>query len=343
MIAPLLLLGIALGPHGMALLSAGAIAFIDPAVPVALGALGALLGLSAGTRRSGDRRLFAVASAEALVTAVSVAIPFAILLPVVAPALTLPAWLVATLAAVCAATALAVPAGSPAAPGDHSGRVIELDALLAVAAGGVLLAAIREPSPMAALSLTGQACVATLVLASSSWLLLSHAASDTAERVFTVAALLLVGGAADYLSLSALLGGVLAGMFWQGAGGPARELIRRDALYVQHPLLVLLLVVAGARAELTLPAIALGLAYALLRTIGRLGGAWSARWLAGAFRCRDLGARLLPPGVFGVAFALNTVREYGPDLSILLSVIVVGTAASELFAGTAWRTQAAAA
>jgi len=339
-IAPLLLLGIALGSHGLALVSAEAIAFIDPAVPVALGALGALLGLSAGTRRSGDRRLFAVASVEALVTAACVAIPFAMLLPVVAPATTLPEWLVAVLVAVCAATALAVPAGSPAAPGDHSGRVMELDALLAVAAGGVLLSTIREPSPMAALSLTAQACLATLVLAASAWLLLSKAASDTAERVFTLAALLLVGGAADYLSLSALLGGVLAGVFWQRAGGPARELIRRDALYLQHPLLVLLLVIAGARAELTLPAVALGLTYAVLRAGGRRAAGWAARRLAGPFRCVDLGARLLPPGVFGVAFALNAVREYGPELSIVLTVIVIGTAASDLVAGMVGRREA---
>lgn len=331
MIGPLLLAGIALGPQGIGLLSAQVLAFLDPAAPVALGALGVLLGLSAGTSRSGDRRLAAVAAAETGITVVLVAVPFAILGPLVAPSAP-STWFLALLAAICAATSLPVPAGSPAAPGDHAGRVLELGALLAVAAGGVLLAVIREPTPLGALSLTTQACVATLVLAASSWLLLSQASSDTAERVFTVAAILLVGGAADYLSLSALLGGALAGVFWQRAGGPARELIRRDALYVQHPLLVLLLVIAGARAEITLAGIALGLGYAVLRTGARLAAGWSARALAGPLPCRDLAARLLPPGVFGVAFALNAVREHGPDFAILLTVIVVGTAASDLFA-----------
>ena len=59
--------------------------------------------------------------------------------------------------------------------------------------------------------------------------------------------MLLVGGLADYLSLSALTSGLVAGLFWQRAGGPAAESLRRDLGYLQHPLVVLLLVTAGAR------------------------------------------------------------------------------------------------
>ena len=41
---------------------------------------------------------------------------------------------------------------------------------------------------------------------------------------------------------------------------------------------------------------------------------------------------LLPPGVFGVAFALNAVGAVGADASMLLAVVVVGTIGSELVA-----------
>jgi hypothetical protein len=342
-IAPLLLLGMALGPQGIRLLSPGVIAFVDPAVPVALGAIGALLGLSAGTPRAGDRRLFAAATIEATVTAALVGGAFVALPYFFAPAPSLPSWLLPAMAAICAATSLAVSTGSPAAPGDHAGRVIEFDALLAVVAGGVVLAAVREPSLTATLSLAMQASLATLVLAASAWVLVSQSTSDTAERVFTVAALLLVGGAADYLSLSALLGGLLAGMLWQAAGGPARERLRRDALYVQRPLLVLVLVIAGARAEITVAAVGLGIGYAFLRGTGRIAGGWMARRLAAPSVPAELGLRLLPPGVLGVAFAMNAVREYGPDITALLTVVVVGACASDLLARLTRPAEAAAA
>jgi hypothetical protein len=331
-IAPLLLLGIALGPQGIRLLSPEVIAFVDPAVPVALGALGALLGLSAGTPRAGDRRLFAAAAVETIVTAALTGGAFVALLSFLTPAASLPPWLLPAMVAVCAVTSLAVSTGSPAAPGDDAGRVIELGALLAVIAGGVLLAAAREPSLAAVLSLALQTSLATVVLAASAWLLVSQATSDTAERVFTVAALLLVGGAADYLSLSALLGGLLAGMLWQAAGGPARERLRRDALYVQRPLLVLVLVIAGARAEITPATIGLGIGYAFLRGSGRIAGGWIAGRIAAPAAPAELGLRLLPPGVLGVAFAMNGVREYGSDISALLTVVVIGTCASDLLA-----------
>jgi hypothetical protein len=47
---------------------------------------------------------------------------------------------------------------------------------------------------------------------------------------------------------------------------------------------------------------------------------------------RDLGLHLLPPGVFGVWFALNEVSVLGADASMLLAVVVAGTIGSELVA-----------
>jgi hypothetical protein len=47
---------------------------------------------------------------------------------------------------------------------------------------------------------------------------------------------------------------------------------------------------------------------------------------------RDLGLHLLPPGVFGPAFALNAVGVMGADASMLLGTVVLGTIGSELVA-----------
>jgi hypothetical protein len=54
--------------------------------------------------------------------------------------------------------------------------------------------------------------------------------------------------------------------------------------------------------------------------------------IAGANAPRDLGLHLLPPGVFGVALALNAAGVVGGDASMLLAAVVAGTIASELVA-----------
>jgi Kef-type K+ transport system membrane component KefB len=163
-------------------------------------------------------------------------------------------------------------------------------------------------------------------------LLLTGASSETEERVFAVSALLLVGGVADALSVSALFGGLVAGVFWRYAGRHPRETISRDVLFVQHPLLVLVLLVAGARADLSPASLAFGAAYVVLRVVGQLAGGAVARRAVGVNAPRDLGLYLLPPGVFGVAFALNAASVVGADASVLLAAVVAGTIGCELVA-----------
>ena len=101
---------------------------------------------------------------------------------------------------------------------------------------------------------------------------------------------------------------------------------------MQHPLLVLVLLVAGARAELSPTALALGAGYVVLRVAGQLAAGAIARRIAGASASRDLALRLLPPGVFGVGFALNAVSVVGVKASMLLAIVVAGTIGSEIVA-----------
>jgi hypothetical protein len=337
---PLLLLtGLAVGPRGVGILSANTLAFLDAAVPFALAALGVLVGLSVGAHRDGDRRLIGVAVLEAGLTTLIVATGTALVAKLISAEL--PFWPAALTAGICAATSLTLPAGNPAEPGANSMRVVELDVLLAIVAGGLVLAVGREGSWLNAVSFAAQSCAVALLFAAAGWLLIGQASSDTEQRVLAIATLLLVGGAADYLSLSALLSGLVAGVFWQRAGGQARECIRRDALYVQHSSLVLILLVAGARVDWSASWLALALAYLLLRAAGKLTGAWLAgRIIGGAHVPRDLKLHLLPPGVFGVAFALNAGRAVGPGLPVVLTIAVAGTIGLELLARIVHRGEA---
>ncbi len=331
-VALLLVAGIAFGPRGVNLLSPAVLSLLDPVVPVALAALGVLVGLGVGDRRTDDRRVVAAAWLDAAVTMLVVSAGIAPVALAATPSIVGPFWTLVLASGICAATSLTLPAGHLLEPRPAVTRVIELGVLLPIVAGGLVLAWLRAGSSAGAAALVAQASGVTLALAAAAWLLLTRASSETEERVFAVSALLLVGGVADALSLSALFGGLVAGVFWRSAGRHPRDTISRDVLFVQHPLLVLVLLVAGARADLSPVSLGLGAAYLALRVVGHLAGGLVARRVAGVHVPRDLGLYLLPPGVFGVAFALNAASVGGADASPLLAAVVAGTIGSELVA-----------
>ena len=328
----LLLAGLAVGPAGIHLLSRPTLTLLDPVVPVALAAFGMLVGLSPIDRRTGDVRLLWVASLAAAVAAAVVAAGFGLLTVASPAAIPRPLLILILGAGICAATSLTLPSDdsleprSCAPPGGGGGG------LLPIVAGGVMLSWINTGSVAGAASVIGHACGVIVAVAAAAWLLLTKASSATDERVFAVSALLLVGGVAAALSVSALFAGLVAGLLWRYTRRHPRETIRRDVLFVQHPLLVLVLLVAGARAELSPATIALGIVYVVLRVGGMLAAGAVARRAAGMKALRDLGRQLLPPGVFGVGFALNAVSVLGPDASTLLAIVVVGTIGSEVAA-----------
>ena len=113
-------------------------------------------------------------------------------------------------------------------------------------------------------------------------------------------------------------------------------------LFVQHPLLVVVLLVAGARAELSRRHCASA------RPTSRCASSasWPAAPLAGASSAgeapRDLGLHLLPPGVFGVGLCAERRRRRRRRCAVLLAAVVVGTIASELVARAAAAAEAGA-
>jgi stage V sporulation protein SpoVS len=303
----LLLCGAALGPAGLAILTPRILAFLDPAAPVALAVFGILAAMRMQTGRVG-REAVGAAALQATITGVAVAGGFLLVQP--------PVW---NLDAAAPWTVTAIALGIAAAT-----SLDAEDCLVPIAAGGLLLAFTRDPATADALLLTLQVAAIAAVIGASGWLILSRASTTDEQRVSTFASALLLGGAADYLSMSALLCGVTAGGCWRQAGAAVRETIVRDLSPVTDSLLAFTLVLAGAHASYSQAALVIGVAYAVLRFAGMLTGDRIARAV-----CPDVpraGSRLLAaPGAFGVAFALNLVRAFGDPFAPVLGVVVIGT------------------
>ena len=326
----LLLVGAALGRHGLAILSEGTLSLLDPVVPVALAAFGVLIAFEIGATPWGRGRVLVAASVQGLIAGAVVTAGTLALAPQIIESTIGSRWVLAIALGVCASTSSTL--AMAAATRSSIARMVDMDAALPIVAGGLAMAAMREQALLPALSITAQVVGIALTIATAAWLLLTRSGSDTEQRVFGVATLLLLGGFADYLSLSALMAGLVAGAFWHVIGGSPRESIRRDLAHVHHPLVALILVVAGARTEVTAGIVGLAMAYVLLRAVGKLAGSIAATIIDPA-TSPDVAPRLLSPGILGIAFALNAMRAVGPDMALVLSVAVLGTIGSQLLAG----------
>jgi len=324
----LLLIGAALGPGGLAVLTPNVLAAIDPAVPVALAVLGVHLSLHVDVDGSrGGIRLLALAGVESLLTAATVVIGLLILLSPDLTSVPFHTWLIALAAGVCASMSAPAPPAAGA-----SGRRHNVDLLIATVLGGALLAWVREGSVRDSALMLAQLTLLPLIVALAAWLLIAPNTSEIEGRIFSLAALLLLGGLADFLSLSALFSGLIAGWAWRVSGGAVRETMQRDIGYLQHPLLVLLLLVAGSRMTMSNASLTLVVAYVLLRAAGKLTGGLLARRLWPQQVTSGFPLALLAPGAFGVAFAMSTVRAAGPQADPLLGAVVLGTIVSQILA-----------
>lgn len=332
-VAPLLVAGMILGPEGLAVLSSSALAAVDPAIPVALAALGILIGLETGAARVDGHPGIGVGAIHALSTTAIVAGGlFGVM--TLDPAAASAPWLFAILCGVCAASSLTLPGRSLPEPRRQTDALVEAEVAVAIVAGAAVLAYARRQSAAGAAVLLAQIVGVVAVLAAAGWLLTRRTSSTTERRVFVMAALLLVGGAADFLASSPLFGGLCAGLLWQRLGGNSRAVLHAETLYVQHPLVVLVLLVAGARAQLTPTVLSLTVVYLGLRTVARHVGGTAMQRLQPA-STPALRLELLAPGVFGVAFALNAARAVAPDAGggpSVLSVVVLGTLLSDVVA-----------
>lgn len=331
--APVMVLvpiGVLLGPYGTGILSTSALSYLDVVISVALATLGVFVGIALGTQQGRVKRLVSAATVEGSVAAIAVAgATFFLLRAWNMPLLLSPA---------LAAAALGIAAAASAAPYTSSGsnnhaqqvaaRVADLDDVVPIVAGGVVLSLVVSGNE-GVLRDVAITIVAGLAAGVSGWLLFEH--TDATERgVFVLGTLALLGGLAGYLGVSPLLAGLSAGFVWARTPGHTDRIAADDLQKVQHPLVVLLVLTAGAVLEPTLAGVWLFAPYVLVRIAGKLLGGWAASRIAPGTAPSDLGAYLIPPGVLGIAFVLNLRQVAGDAAAPLVFAVTCGAVASEL-------------
>ncbi len=323
----LLVVGMTLGPAGLGVLSTAMLDALDPLASMALAALGVFVGLDVRFGGVHEWRLLRAGSLEAGITVGVVAL--GCFLAGMVPGIDPQPWLVSAMLGICAASSSTVADHDDVQP---QNRVNDLDDILPIVLTGGIAVALRAPTPGAFAWLLLQAVSLAAVLALATVLLVRQATAEGEQRVFTIGAVLLLGGMAAHLSLSALAGGLFAGLCWNLAGGAGREHIVRDLRYLQHPLTVPLLVIAGARLAPSPALPALLLLYVALRASGKaLGYGLSRRVAFGRALPAASAWHLTSPGVVGIAIALEFARLIDQPLgATVLSVIVAGALTFEL-------------
>jgi hypothetical protein len=323
-------LGIALGPLGAGILSQTALVYLDVVVTLALATLGVLVGVAGARQAPAMPRLAAAASVEALITIVIVAGAVFVLLGRWGVPLGTPA-LVVALALGVSASASAAPAIP--LPGDDkhdiATRVADLDDLLPILLAGLVIgfASLDTPTGLRA---TGVAILVGLGIGGCGWLLFERAEGEAERGVFVLGCLALIGGAAAYAGGTPLLAGLAAGWFWVMAPGQADRLVAKDLRKIEHPLVVMLLITAGATVQSDLLGLWLFVPYVTFRLGGKLIGGWTASRLAPEVAPSDLGTYLIPPGVIGIAFALNLNQVAPAAAAPVVTAVALGAVTCEL-------------
>jgi len=211
-------------------------------------------------------------------------------------------------------------------------RVADLDDVLPIVLGTaafLLLPGLGDRDPWV---LAAAPIVIGVAVGAIGWLVFERAESGAERAVFVLGALTLAGGAAAYVGTSPLGVGLVAGLTWTILPGAADRIVQADLQKVQHPVVVLLLVTAGALTVPSTAALWLLTPYLLFRMSGKVAGAWLSARIVDV-SAADLAAYLMSPGVLAVAFALNFRQMLpAPDGDTLMSTVAIGTAAFELFA-----------
>ena len=325
----LLVVGMTLGPGGLGLLSTGTLDALDPLVSMALAALGVFIGLDLRLGGRHEWRLLGAGSLEAGVT-IGIVFVGCQVAARAAPGTFAQPWLVSAMVGICAASSATVAEHDEAHP--QANRVSDLDDILPIVLAGSLAVFLQAGNAEASVWLLLQTASMAVLLATATVLLVRQTTAQSEQRVFTIGAVLLLGGIAAHLSLSALAGGLFVGLCWNLAGGAGREHIERDLRYLQHPLTVPLLVIAGGRLTPSPSMLALLLLYVALRSAGKLLGEGLSRRVAfGGDGPAPSAWHLTSPGVVGIAVALEFTRTSGqPEAVMLLSVVVAGALVFDL-------------
>jgi hypothetical protein len=325
------LTGVALGPQGFGILSAEVLNNLDAVIAVALAALGVLVGFGLGDmarRRAGG--LLASATIEVAITMAIVTTTMLVLLPRWAMPLPIDARVFAVLLGLCACASAAFRVDGTADDATrNAARIAELDDLPLIVVGGVTVAAIGgQPGALVDVVLT---LAAAGMVAAAAWLLVGRTRDEAEHGVFVAGAVVLLAGAAAYLGSSPLLAGLVAALVWVRAPGDAHQRIRNDVRGHQHSFVALLLLLAGASIQWTLALLWVAAPLLLFRLTGKLAAGAATARLAGLPPLL-LARALVPPGVVGIALALDLQQVLRSNDTLLVSGVVVAAVASEVLA-----------
>jgi hypothetical protein len=325
-------LGYLLGSRHLNLLSPTVLDHLQVVIWLALATLGVFVGLAMDLRSAMSRRLLGASSIQALLTAVLVGALAAVFMAIWRIPAENPIAPVPVALGICAAASAAL-LRRPSQDESFIIQIADLDDVIVILAAGVLFVSHRVPS-LASLAQAG-VITATLgaLIGMVGWLLFEGAKSDAERGVFVLGAVVLAGGAAAYVGLSPLLLGMITGIVWRWTPGHADRIVRSALDMIQHPLLVLLLVLAGAMLQTTIAATWLLTVVVIARFVGKLVGSWVAVRLLGRMAPAQLGARLMPCGVLGVATAMHFQALAGnPAGGLVLSVTALVTLVFEIVA-----------
>lgn len=331
--APLLgfvVFGMALGPYGVNVLDAQALGHLDIAISVGLAALGVFVGLGIGAMRGSHDvlPLWVAALLQAVFTIGFVGMGLLALLARWSLPLPVEAALFAFALAICASASAAIRAADAPRNLSVAARLVDLDDVPLILLGAVAVAYAAGQPGTAAVAIT---VVAALLTGVAGWLLFERARSDAERAVFVTGSVLLLGGVAAYTDTTPLLSGCIAALFWERAAGAADRIIAADLRRLQHPLVALILIIAGALVEWSLALLWITAPLVLLRLVGKLLGGTAASRVTGV-PAGLLATVLIPPGVLGIALALNLWQVLGSEGTLLLSAVTVAAIASELLA-----------
>ncbi len=329
-------IGAMLGPSFANVLTPTALGYLDAVVTVALAVLGIFVGLALDLRGARDARLFAAAGVEAVTTIVLVSGAFWYLLSAWHIPFTHPAGLVAIALGLCAAASSAAGGDDRFDAHGEAVRIADMDDVLPVVVSGVLVVMLGALEPMPLWLATGwlfRTVMLGIAIGTAGWLLFERAHTRAERNVFIAGTAALIGGTSAFLGLSPLLAGLTAGFLWVVMPGDADRVVGEDLQRVQHPLIVVLLIVAGASCQFSLEAVWIAAPLVLFRLAAKLAGGWLATRLQGHVSAGELGTHLIAPGLLGIAIALHLLQVIRtPAMTAVLTAVVFATLVSEALA-----------
>lgn len=327
-------IGYALGQQGLGWIGPNTLAHLDAAMGVSMAVVGCFIGMHLGRDRPRGTHLMTASLLQATVTLATIAASVAWLVTVWGVETSAPTWFLAGALGICGAASAAAAEDDRAQPAHTlASQIATLDDLLPVAVGGLLLVVAQPLDPLQQVRLAGLALLVWGLLAGAGWLLFERARGGAERGVYVIGLLAVVAGSAAYLRLSPLAAGAIVGWLWRVLPGHAADIVGDGMRRLQHPLVTLLLVGAGAQVVLDGLAIWLFAPLLVFRLAGKVMGGWGAAKVVGDVAPADLGAYLISPGLIGIASALMIQQALGNDTGIaILSAVVGASLAAELLA-----------